>query len=316
MIPLLSGLLFFPVTPFRTGGGIDRSALEQHVRRGVEAGAGAVFVACGTGEFHALNPSEYEEVVSTAVSAVAGSVPVYAGVGGAIATAIDLARSAKTLGVDGLLLLPPYLVQGPLSGLVGYVTEVAAATDLPVIVYQRGSAVFTPAAAAEVAVLPTVVGFKDGVGDLVLLADIISAIRQVTHGVPFQFFNGMPTAELSQATYRKIGVELYSSAVFAFSPEIALTYHRASSDGDEETVATLLRDFYQPFGRLRDRVPGYPVSLVKAGVGLRGFDMGGVRPPLVDPTPEDLVELQDLLDKGLASVSEMTFAAVGRSTRP
>jgi 5-dehydro-4-deoxyglucarate dehydratase len=302
---LLSGLLFFPVTPFAPDGALDLPALNDHVRRGVAAGAGAVFVACGTGEFHALSPSEYVEVVGTAVRAVAGAVPVYAGVGGAVATAKELAAAAGTAGVDGLLLLPPYLVAGPVVGLVDYVRAVAASSPLPVIVYQRGSAIFSPAAAAEVARFPTVVGFKDGLGDLVQLADVIDAIRSVDGTGDFQFFNGLATAELSQETYRKLGVELYSSAVFAFSPEIALAWYRASLADDRETIDTLLREFYRPFGELRDRVAGYPVSLVKAGVRLRGFDVGGVRPPLVDPGPDDMAALQGILDRGLAAVARL-----------
>ena len=48
------GVLFFPVTPFATDGSLDEERLAQHIENGVAAGAGGVFVACGTGEFHAL----------------------------------------------------------------------------------------------------------------------------------------------------------------------------------------------------------------------------------------------------------------------
>ena len=50
---------------------------------------------------------------------------------------------------------------------------------------------------------------------------------------------------------------------------------------------------------LRDLVPGYAVSLVKAGVRLRGPDVGGVRPPLVDPSPEHVAALERITAKGL-----------------
>ncbi len=303
---MLSGLLFFPVTAYGEDGAIQPDALAEHVRRGVDAGAGAVFVACGTGEFHALSAAEYASVLAVAVETVAGAVPVYAGVGGSVATAKELATTAESLGVDGLLLLPPYLVRGPVAGLVAYVRDVTSSSTLPVIVYQRDSAVFTPAAAAEVAQLPTVVGFKDGIGDLVLLADIIRAVRAVIPGPEFQFFNGLPTAELSQPTYRKIGVELYSSAVFAFSPEIALAFHSALGRDDQIVVEQLLREFYEPFGVLRLRVPGHAVGLVKAGVRLRGFEVGGVRPPLMDPDPEDLLVLEKLLHHGLREVEALS----------
>jgi 5-dehydro-4-deoxyglucarate dehydratase len=102
--------------------------------------------------------------------------------------------------------------------------------------------------------------------------------------------------------YQGIGVELYSSAVFAFAPEIALAFHQALAQDDQTLVATLLTEFYAPLVELRDAVPGYAVSLVKAGVRIRGLDVGGVRPPLLDPTPEHLARLTQLIDHGLEAV--------------
>jgi 5-dehydro-4-deoxyglucarate dehydratase len=322
----LDGVLFFPVTPFtRDGslGAVDAGALAEHVRRGIAAGStgaagpGGVFAACGTGEFNALAPEEHEQVIATTVTAVAesgngGQVPVFAGTGGPLPTAIAMARAARDAGASGLLLLPPYLVQGPAAGLIAYTRAVAEATDLPLIVYQRGGVVFDPAAAVEVAKLPTVIGFKDGLGDLDRLGRIVAAIREAQScgalpDKPFQFFNGMPTAEVTVPAYRGIGVDLYSSAVFCFAPEISLAFYRAVTTGDGAAVQRLLAGFFHPLVRLRDKAPGYAVSLVKAGVALRsqewgGLDAGGVRPPLADPPPEHVTELRRILDAGLALV--------------
>jgi 5-dehydro-4-deoxyglucarate dehydratase len=296
---MLQGLLFFPVTPFAPDGGIDHDCLSRHVRAGVRAGAGAVFVACGTGEFHALAAQEVAEATATAVAAAGGRVPVYAGTGGPLRAAVQGARAVAAAGGDGLLLLPPYLVQGPPHGLVAYVREVAAATALPVVVYHRAPAVFTPATAAAVAGLPTVAGLKDGVGDTALLAAVVAAVRAAGPRPGFQFFNGMPTAEVSQPGYERLGVRLYSSAVFAFCPEVAGAYHRALRRGDDATVAVLVDRFFRPFAALRDEVPGYAVGLIKAGLRLRGWAVGGVRPPLTDPTPGHERRLAGLLATGL-----------------
>ena len=53
--------------------------LAEHLRRGLAAGPGGIFAACGTGEFHALAPEEYQEVVATAVKEADAPVPVFAG---------------------------------------------------------------------------------------------------------------------------------------------------------------------------------------------------------------------------------------------
>lgn len=75
------GVLFFPVTPFASGGSVDEERLAQHIEAGVAAGAGGVFVACGTGEFHALTPEEIERATRVAVATTAGRVPVLAAAG-------------------------------------------------------------------------------------------------------------------------------------------------------------------------------------------------------------------------------------------
>lgn len=304
----LDGVLFFPVTPFAADGGVDPGALAEHVDRGVSAGAGGVFAACGTGEFHALDSGEHAVVVRTAVRATAGRAPVFAGVGGSVATAVALARSARDAGADGLLLLPPYLVEAPQEGLLGYAEAVTGATELPVIVYHRGNSVFQPETAARIALLDRVVGIKDGYGDLDLMTRMIAAVRPALAGTgkSFQFFNGLPTAELTMPAYLGAGVRLYSSAVFCFAPEISLAFHRALNAGNTEAVDLLLSSFFAPFVTLRARVPGYAVSLVKAGVRQRGLDCGGVRPPLIDPTEDHLLQLKQILADGLAAAAEVS----------
>ncbi|MFF5205826.1 5-dehydro-4-deoxyglucarate dehydratase [Streptosporangium sp. NPDC000396] len=291
----LDGVLFFPVTPFGADGAVAEPVLAEHVGRGVAAGAGGVFTACGTGEFNALDLEDYTRVVKASVEATAGRVPVFSGAGGVTARAF--ARVAADGGVDGLLLFPPYLVASPAEGLVRYVREVAAETDLPVIVYQRGNARFTPDAVAELAGIPNVIGFKDGLGDIDLLQRIILTVRQATDR-EFTFFNGLPTAELTVPAYRGLGVTLYSSAVFAFAPEIALAFYKAVTSGDDRLTTALLTRFYLPLVRLRDSRQGYAVSLVKAGVRLGGLDVGGVRPPLLDPRPEHVAELSRIIAEG------------------
>jgi 5-dehydro-4-deoxyglucarate dehydratase len=297
------GVLFFPVTPFAADGSLDEERLAQHIDNGVAAGAGGVFVACGTGEFHALTSEEIERATRIAVETTAGRVPVLAAAGGPTPVARDQAVRVERAGADGILLLPPYLVTAPQEGLLRYVEDVTAATELPVVFYQRGTARLTAATAARIAALPHVVGLKDGLGDVERMHRIVRAVRAVPGTQDFQFFNGLPTAEMTAPAYRGIGVGLYSSAVFAFAPEIAQAFHRALSEGDETLVNTLLDEFYAPLVALRDEVPGYAVALVKAGVTLRGLDVGGVRAPLLDPTPEHVARLAKLIDHGLETVA-------------
>jgi 5-dehydro-4-deoxyglucarate dehydratase len=298
-----SGPLFFPVTAFGPDGSVDLDVYRAHVRRGVEAGAAAVFACCGTGEFHALTPEEFRLCVRAAVEETAGRVPVVAGAGYGTALAVRYARLAEEAGADGLLAMPPYLVVAGQEGLLRHYRELAAATTLPVIVYQRDNVVLTPDTVVELARTDGIVGLKDGLGDLDLLQRTVSAVRTEVPG-DFLYFNGLPTAEQTQLAYRGIGVTLYSSAVFCFVPEVALAFHQALRTGDDTTAHRLLDGFYRPFVELRAQGRGYAVALVKAGVRLRGLDVGEVRPPLHEPSEDHVKQLAQLIERGYALLEE------------
>ncbi|GHH73735.1 putative 5-dehydro-4-deoxyglucarate dehydratase 1 [Streptomyces sulfonofaciens] len=299
----LDGLLFFPVTAYGPDGSVDLDTYRTHVRHGIEAGAAAVFACCGTGEFHALTPEEFRDCVAAAVAEAGGRVPVVAGAGYGTALAVRYARLAEEAGADGLLAMPPYLVVAGQEGLLRHYRELAAATSLDVIVYQRDNVVLTPETVVELARTDGIIGLKDGLGDLDLMQRTISAVRSA--GISdFLYFNGLPTAELTGLAYRGIGVTLYSSAVFCFAPEIALAFHKAVNTGDDTTAERLLDGFYRPLVELRAKGRGYAVALVKAGVRLRGLDVGEVRPPLHEPTAEHVGQLSELIERGYALLTD------------
>ncbi|MER6491257.1 MULTISPECIES: 5-dehydro-4-deoxyglucarate dehydratase [Streptomyces] len=288
------GVLSFPLTSFHDDGTLDPDGFRAHVAAQIATGPGAVFPACGTGEFFSLDEDEYRQVVTVAVEEAGGRVPVVAGVGYGWAQAARFARIAEEAGADALLVLPHYLVAAPQDGLVAQLEQLAARTPLPLIAYQRGQVSFGVAAFRRITAIPGVIGLKDGHSDL-------DRLQRLTLSAPedFLFFNGAATAEIQARAYAAVGVSAYSSAVHAFAPEIADAFFAALSDGDDGTVEKLLRDFYVPLVELRDRVPGYAVSLVKAAARLRGRPVGPVRAPLTDPTAADLAELRQLLTTGL-----------------
>ncbi|MFG2453911.1 5-dehydro-4-deoxyglucarate dehydratase [Streptomyces sp. NPDC048512] len=294
---MTNGVLSFPLTSFTGDGDLDPESYRAYLARQLATGPGAVFPACGTGEFSALDEDEYRSVVADTVAVADGRLPVVAGVGYGWAQALRFARIAEEAGADALLVLPHYLVEAPEEGLVEQVRRIAAGTRLPLIAYQRGPVAFTPEGLRAIAEIPTVVGLKDGHSDL-------DRLQRLTLAAPdgFLFFNGAATAEIQARAYATVGVPAYSSAVHAFAPEIADACFAALRAGDDATVNKLLRDFYVPFVALRDRVPGYAVALVKAAARLRGLPVGPVRAPLTDPGPADLAELEHVLDTGLALV--------------
>jgi 5-dehydro-4-deoxyglucarate dehydratase len=291
----LSGLLSFPVTPFTAANEVDLPRFREHIQYMAGQRPDGLFVCGGTGEFYSLGLDEYQALVRAAVEEVGGRLPIVAGVGYGTRLALDFVRAAEQAGADGLMVMPPYLVQAEQEGLLQHYRAIAASTRLGVILYQRDNAIFAPATVARLAEAPNVIGFKDGHGDMERLLRIRMAV-----GDRLAMLNGMPTAELSVPAFLGVGVRSYSSAVFNFVPEIAWAFYRATAEGDEARRARLLEGFYRPFAELRDRVKGYAVVLIKAGVGVRGRPVGPARAPLVGPTPEHAAELRAIVERGLA----------------
>ncbi|MFG2635760.1 5-dehydro-4-deoxyglucarate dehydratase [Streptomyces sp. NPDC048362] len=288
------GVLSFPLTAFHDDGTLDADGFRAHVAARLAATPGAVFPACGTGEFFSLDEEEYRTVVAVTVEEAAGRVPVVAGTGYGWAQAARFARIAEEAGADALLVLPHYLVDAPQDGLAAQLERLAARIGLPLIAYQRGQVAYTAASLRRISRIPGVIGVKDGHSDL-------DRLQRLTLAAPdgFLFFNGAATAEIQARAYAAVGVPAYSSAVHAFAPEIAGAFFAALRDGDHGTLDELLREFYVPFVELRDRAPGYAVSLVKAAARLRGERVGPVRAPLTEPSPADLADLEALLTAGL-----------------
>lgn len=122
------------VTPFDVAGELDLGAAATLARWLVEQGNDGLVVAGTTGESPTLSVDEKLSLFETVVNAV--PVPVIAGTTGSNTRAdVDLTRSAAALGVAGILGVCPYYSRPSQSGIAAHFREVAAATDLPVILY-------------------------------------------------------------------------------------------------------------------------------------------------------------------------------------
>lgn len=284
------GLLSFPVTPFDAEDQFAPGPFQAHLEWLKPHKVAGLIVAGGTGEMFSLTPSEIIEVVKVA-RRVAGDSPVIAGCGYGVRMACDLAREIEAAGGDGILLLPHYLTEGPQQGVANRIRAVCKATNMAVIVYNRGAARVSAETLAQLAdECPNLIGFKDGTGDI----DTVRRVT-VTLGDRLSYIGGMPTHELFAQAYRGAGMPTYSSAVFNFVPETALEFHGAFLAGDDAKCEQLLREFYYPFAKIRDRQSGYAVSAIKAGVALRGFETGSVRAPLTDLTEEEREMMRALI---------------------
>lgn len=291
-----AGLLSFPVTHFAADFSFDEPRYREHCNWLLQHGIAGLFAAGGTGEFFALTPQEVATVCRAAVQETRGRVPVIAGCGYGTAIAVEMARAAEKAGANGVLLMPPYLVTPSQEGLAAHVRAVCKATSLGIIVYNRDNSILTDETLAQLCEqCPNLVGFKDGVGDVELMMRVYSRL-----GDRLTYIGGLPTAETFALPYLEMGVTTYSSAIFNFLPDWALSFYRAVRARNHAAVIHEIKSFLLPYINLRNRGRGYAVSIVKAGLTVVGRHSGPVRPPLTDLTSGELDELRALVDKRTA----------------
>ena len=288
-----SGLLSFPLTDFDANGDFNAKGYAERLEWLAPYGASALFAAGGTGEFFSLTGDEYPGIIKTAVDTCRGVVPIIAGAGGPTRFAIQCAQEAERAGAHGILLLPHYLTEAGQEGLIAHVEAVCKSVKFGVIVYNRNVCKLTPDSLAILADrCPNLIGFKDGVGDIEAMMSIYLKM-----GDRFSYLGGLPTAEVYAAAYKALGTPVYSSAVFNFIPATAMQFYRAVAADDPATQHHLLKDFFMPYLDIRNRAPGYAVSIVKAGAKLVGHDAGPVRAPLTDLKPAEMEQLDALIRK-------------------
>ena len=286
-----SGLLSFPVTDFDERGNFRPSGYAERLEWLAPFGATALFAAGGTGEFFSLTGDEYPAIIKTAVDTCRGKVPIIAGAGGPTRFAITCAQEAERLGAHGILLMPHYLTEAGQEGLINHVQAVCNSVRFGVIVYNRNVCKLTPDSLAILAErCPNLIGFKDGVGEIEAMVSIYQRM-----GDRLAYLGGLPTAEVYAAAYKALGTPVYSSAVFNFIPKTAMQFYHAVANDDMATQHRLLHDFFMPYLALRNRVPGYAVSIVKAGARIVGHGAGPVRAPLTDLKPAEVEQLAALI---------------------
>jgi 5-dehydro-4-deoxyglucarate dehydratase len=274
----LKGVVGFPITPFKKDLSLDLESLESNV---IEMGKYAfcsMVAAGGTGEMYSMTPSENVEVVRRTVAVVDGKMPVIGGVGFNAAIASQMAREMEQAGADALLVMPPYYVNAPSEGLYDYYASVGKSTGLPLAIYSRDWAVFTPDMVARLAdKVPTLQIWKDGQGDARKYQRIMAKL-----GNRLAWLGGL--GDDCVAPYYSIGVQGYTSSISNVAPKLSLALGAAGEKRDFDTLDRLLCKYVHPLYALRDRKRGYEVSVMKKMMDLIGLKGGVVRPPLENTT--------------------------------
>jgi 5-dehydro-4-deoxyglucarate dehydratase len=284
----LSGVIAFPVTPFKEDLSLDLPGLHENLTKLLEHPIAAVVAAGGTGELYSLTPAEYLRVIELTALAVEDRVPVIAGVGFGQRLAVEMAQAAEKAGADGILAFPPYYPQAEDEGLFEYYGAIGNATRLGMLIYSRDWASFTPSMVERLTAIPTLIGWKDGHGDIRRLQIIMSHVGDRLHWIG-------GAGDDMVAPYFSIGVTTFTSSIATVAPRLSLRLWELADAGDSEALTDLLNRAVVPLYALRARRKGYEVSAMKAMMDMVGMNGGPVRPPLVNVKPDEEDELRAIL---------------------
>lgn len=286
----LSGMIAFAVTPFdrRNALSVDWRAFSDHIEFLAASGTSAIVVAGGTGEFFSLSPAEILKAAKTAAEIVSSRVPVLVGIGHGISEACRVARAAADIGVDGLLLMPPYYATPDRDALGAYYREIcASATEVGVVVYARDHVSLDIALVESLAELPTVVAVKDGRANV---RDFLEC--RASLGDRFKWIAG--SGDDLVGAYASAGADGYTSSVACFDPKLSLRLWDLAVAGNRQDLDALLTTRILPWYELRRLRRGYEVAVIKGAIEAFGGVAGPVRPPLANLTTHDAERVREL----------------------
>lgn len=283
----LGAILTAMVTPFDSSGALREDAIRRLARHLVEHGSDGLVVAGTTGEAPTLEDAEKLRLMEIVVDEVGDHATVVAGTGSNdTAHSVHLTAQAAERGVDAVLVVTPYYNKPNRRGLVEHFKAVAAATDLPVLLYNipaRCVINLEPDLLAELARIDNVVGVKQANSDS-------GQARRIVEDTGLALYAGDdnllgPFAEIGGAG----GITVSSHLVGEQMKDL----YEAARTGDVERSRAIdaeLADVYRTLF-----IAPAPAT-VKAALEMLGFDPSGVRLPLVEVDDAERAEVRRLVE--------------------
>ena len=285
---MLGEILTAIATPFSADGSLDLGRFRELARFLVENGSDGIVVAGTTGEAPTLSDEERLVLFAAAVEEVGDRATVIAGTGTySTGHSVHLTEQAHALGVDGFLVVTPYYNKPPPRGIVEHFKAIAAVSDRPIIVYNIPSRVvinIEPETLAQLGEIPTVTAVKQANPDL-------AQARRILEETGLALYAGdddllLPFLELGGTG----GVCVHTHIVGPQVQELV----RRFRDGDLDGARALDAELRPAIDLLR--VVVNPIS-IKAALNLLGHEVGGLRLPLVDASPEELAQVRSCLER-------------------
>lgn len=224
--PLFHGVITALVTPFKDGQ-VDYAAFKALIETQIAAGVHGLVPVGTTGETSTLSMEEHKEIVRLCVETAAGRVKVIAGAGSNnTSETLELARHAKAVGADAVLVVAPYYNKPSQEGLYQHFKALNDSVQIPVMLYNvpgRTVVDISNETIVRLSQLPNIVGIKDATGDLVRMSQL-----RVDIAPGFSFISGDDPTLLGYMAHGGCGVISVTSNV---APKEMVALYTAASEG-------------------------------------------------------------------------------------
>lgn len=281
------------VTPFHEDGTVDHERLAALAVMVVDRGlCDSIIVSGTTGEFISLSFEERRQILGTVREAINKRVPLIAGTGAAYTGhAIELTRSAESLGYDAAMVVAPYYLRPTEEGLYQHYCAVADSTKLPILLYNIPlftGVNITPELLARLVTIANIRAIKDEAGVNPLQATEYARV------VPkdFAVYCGDDTMVLQVLSQGGVGVVSGGSAIIGQRmKEMIRVYFR----GDVAEAQRLHLEMYELFRTFNMNGRINTVPLLREALSMTWDDVGAPRLPLVRGSDEERSELARVL---------------------
>ena len=293
----LGGPLVAVPTPFGDDFSLDLDGLgsniEAMVARGVRHGDGVLLVGGAAGEFPAMSRQERIAVMETSVAAAAGRVPVMTSVQHTDWREVtELARAAEAAGIAGLQVGCTYYYPSTEDDFLRLVEVVGGATTLPLMIYStwwEGGLRFDARALLRLADMPGVAAVKWSAPSYDEFTAGVAAVADKLVVIDNQAMH---------VWGHVLGARGFVTHISNFWPEYPLAIWRALEAGEYHSIPGQLRRFKWGWSRWAGDVAaasGGEGPFIKAAMTELGFAAGPPRPPSVEPSAAQVMQLRELL---------------------
>ncbi len=293
MEKLKNGLYIPILTPFKENGEVDESGLRSNIDWYLELGVQGLICTGSTGSFEAMSDEEMKSVFKITTKQVSGKATVLAGTAATTTKkCIDFSKFADSIGVHGVMIVPPFYCTPSEEELFHHYEAVAESIRIPILIYnnpRRAGVDLTPEWLANLAKrIQRAWWVKDSSGDIKRIHQIISLAKDSI--TPFIGHDDLALLGLLA------GARGWVATAANIVPEHALNLVRAAEKGDVVGAREVFHQLLPVFDFIKRT--GKFVSVCQAGLNLRKHVGGSLRRPRLPLKPGEEEQLEILL-KGL-----------------